>query len=361
MMKGIWFDDVHSHTDLNLVLSEINIPPAIPKTTFVDIPGGDGSVDLSEALGEVKFKDRGCSFTFTAFPDDDFEVKKRQVSNLLNGKRCKIIVDKDPDYYWIGRCSVDEYASDKRVHQIVVVATVAPYKLKRNVTREIVHLCGKNLLDPTRYFHSAGSVAYYENGTVYVNYSDYNGLVLRFGTIPVNPENNHVFSYDVVGGDRVVIAFFDKDGNNISEHASTVGNYLASYSGRYAAVGDGLRIPMTSDVASIQIGLCAMNTVGEDNFNEYSNLQLEIGNAVTTFEPFTPSTDPQEVTLTNGRKTVIPTVICTGETTLTFDGEEITLGDGTHKVLGLCLREGETSVTVSGSGIVEFKYQEGDL
>lgn len=137
-MKGIRFDDIHSYTDLNLVLSEVKIPPATVKTTFVDIPGGDGSVDLTEALGEVKYKDRACTFTFTVFPYDDFEEKKQQVSNLLNGKRCKIIVDKDPNYYWIGRCAINSYASDKNLHKIVVGATVAPYKLKHNQTSVVV-------------------------------------------------------------------------------------------------------------------------------------------------------------------------------------------------------------------------------
>ena len=134
MMNGISFGNVHSYYDLNLVLSEVKIPPATVKTKFVDIPGGDGSVDLTEALGEVKYKDRACKFTFTVFPFDDFETKKREVSNLLSGKRYKITVDKDPEYYWLGRCSVDEYASDKNLHQIVVGATVAPYKLRQTVT-----------------------------------------------------------------------------------------------------------------------------------------------------------------------------------------------------------------------------------
>ncbi len=74
-MKGIWFDDVHSYEHLNLVLSKISIPPAAAKTTYVNIPGGDGSVDLTEALGEVKFKDRNCTFTFTVFPYEDFTEK----------------------------------------------------------------------------------------------------------------------------------------------------------------------------------------------------------------------------------------------------------------------------------------------
>lgn len=133
-MKGIWFDNTHSYDDLNLILSKVDIPPAQPKTNYIDIPGGDGSVDLTEALGEVKFEDRACTFTFTANPQDNFEEKKTEVSNLLNGKRCKIKLDKDPDYYWEGRCSINEYASDRNLHQIVVGAVVAPYKLKKAQT-----------------------------------------------------------------------------------------------------------------------------------------------------------------------------------------------------------------------------------
>lgn len=134
-MKGIWFDNVHSYEDLNLYLSQVNIPPAIAKTNYIDIPGGDGSVDLTEALGEVKYKDREASITFTAFPQNDFEQKKREISNLLNGRQFKrIIVDKDPNYFWTGRCFVNEYASDRNLHKIVVSATLAPYKLKLNKT-----------------------------------------------------------------------------------------------------------------------------------------------------------------------------------------------------------------------------------
>lgn len=138
-MNGMHFGNIHSYYDLNLVLSEVSIPPATAKTNFVDIPGADGSVDLTEALGEVKYNDRECRFAFTVFPYEDFEVKKREVSNLLNGRRVKIIVDKDPDYYWDGRCSIDEYMSDKNLHKIVVGAVVAPYKLKHDVTKVVVN------------------------------------------------------------------------------------------------------------------------------------------------------------------------------------------------------------------------------
>lgn len=134
-MNGIWFDNIHSFDDLNLVLSKVSIPPAAVKTNYIDIPGSDGTVDLTEIFGKVTYKDRECEFVFTMLPQYDFEEKKREISNLLNGKRFKITVDKDPDYYWVGRCFVNEYASNKNLHQIVVGATVAPYKLKQEVTK----------------------------------------------------------------------------------------------------------------------------------------------------------------------------------------------------------------------------------
>lgn len=133
-MKGILFGDIHSYRDLNLILSKPVIPPAQVKVNMIDIPGGDGSIDLTEAHGKINYYDRECTFTFAVFPYEDFEQKKREVSNLINGKRFKITLDKDPDYYWIGRCYVNEYASDKKKYTIVIGATVAPYKLKQMET-----------------------------------------------------------------------------------------------------------------------------------------------------------------------------------------------------------------------------------
>lgn len=139
--KGIRFDDVHSYHDLNLILSAVSIPPATPKTDFIDVPGADGTLDLTEALGDVRYNDRDpARFVFTMNPADDlsdyaFECKKTEVSNALNGKLFKkITLDKDPDYYYTGRCTVSEYLSDKRIRQIVVTARLQPYKRKQNKT-----------------------------------------------------------------------------------------------------------------------------------------------------------------------------------------------------------------------------------
>lgn len=133
---GILFNDIHSYDDLNLILSDSYISPAKPKTNYIDIPGGDGSVDATEANGEVKFYDRDLKYTFTMHPQDTdtFEEKKTEVSNLLNGKLFKITQDKDEDYYYIGRCEVDDYLSDRNINQIVIIGKVKPYKYKQTET-----------------------------------------------------------------------------------------------------------------------------------------------------------------------------------------------------------------------------------
>lgn len=134
--KGIYFDDIHSYFDLNLILAPFVPTPAEPKTNYIDITGGDGSLDLTEGLGEVKYKDRPFNFTFSVNPSDKmtFDEKVSQVSNLLNGKWCKITLDRDPNYYWEGRSIVDKYAQNKALKQISIKATVRPYKLKQNET-----------------------------------------------------------------------------------------------------------------------------------------------------------------------------------------------------------------------------------
>lgn len=146
--KGVYFDNIHSFNDLNLIFAGAEIPPATPKENYIAVPGADGSLDLTEALGEVKYNDRsGCKFTFTMNPDGDlsdeaFEAKKTEISNLLNGTVRKITLDKDPDYYYLGRCTVNGYAQNKKIKQFVISAKVKPYKFKQTETVIPVELTG---------------------------------------------------------------------------------------------------------------------------------------------------------------------------------------------------------------------------
>lgn len=125
-MKGVYFDGKHSYIDFGLITSHISIGTPQPKTNYIDIPGGDGALDLTEATGPVRFNDRTLDFLFTMQGIN--EDRKTLISNYLHGQKRKIILDKDPDYYYFGRCTVDSFSSDGTMSQLKVTAQCDPYK-----------------------------------------------------------------------------------------------------------------------------------------------------------------------------------------------------------------------------------------
>lgn len=135
-MKGVIFGNIHSFNNLNLILSPFTPTPAEPQTNFLKVPGRDGLLDLTEANGEVKFNSREFEFIFTINPAEEktFDEKVSEVANALNGRMFKITLERDIDYYWLGRCVVNKYAQKKSIGQISVKATVDPYKLKQSET-----------------------------------------------------------------------------------------------------------------------------------------------------------------------------------------------------------------------------------
>ena len=135
MARGTDFGGIHSYRDLNLIQQKVVVAPATPKLNLIDIPGANGSKDLSEQpAGRVVFKDRKITWTFALYPGDNWPEKRREVSNALNGRRCRITLDEDPDYYFDGRLSVKSSTSSRTLRQITVEATCAPYMLLQTET-----------------------------------------------------------------------------------------------------------------------------------------------------------------------------------------------------------------------------------
>lgn len=134
-MKQAIFDNIKTKDDLHLVIIKQDIQPAVPKTNFIDIKGANGSIDLTESLGVgVLYSDRIIEWTFGVYPSDDWADKRSEVSSKLNGKRFKIILGDDPDYYYDGRLSVMAYETDRLAHTITVQAFCKPFKLKNERT-----------------------------------------------------------------------------------------------------------------------------------------------------------------------------------------------------------------------------------
>ncbi len=130
MYHSITFGTKNTWTDWKLVPTSRPVldPPAVKKV-LVDIPGSDGSIDLTESLtGYVKYENRKGSFEFKVHTKEDWVEVYSSILDYLHGQRMKIILEDDPGYYYYGRAYVNQWKSSKNYSLIVIEAEVDPYK-----------------------------------------------------------------------------------------------------------------------------------------------------------------------------------------------------------------------------------------
>ena len=134
-MKGIKFGNYHSFNDFSLILSQKTIGTPSPKTETIDIPGGDGVLDLTDFFGETKYNNRELSFEFsTIVPQSDFMSLFSRVQNALHGLKVQIILDEDSGWYYVGRITVSEWKAEKSIGKLTIDCDCEPYKVKVNDT-----------------------------------------------------------------------------------------------------------------------------------------------------------------------------------------------------------------------------------
>ena len=135
-MKGIRFDGFHTWDDFSLVLSpNPKIEAPTPKTETIEIPGADGELDLSEYFGDIKFKNRMLTFSFsTLVPKSEFWTLFSTIQDALHGKKMRVILDDDPEFYYYGRVSVSDWKAEKNIGKIVIEVDAEPYKYRLRPT-----------------------------------------------------------------------------------------------------------------------------------------------------------------------------------------------------------------------------------
>ena len=128
---SVYFDDYNSWDIWHLVPSA-RPTPSIPevRTNFVTIPGRSGSLDLTEALtGGIVYEDRELEIEFIVLDQEMYWMDIYQdVVSKIHGKKMKIRLVDDPEYYYIGRVTVGEFASNSDYSSISVTCQLEPYK-----------------------------------------------------------------------------------------------------------------------------------------------------------------------------------------------------------------------------------------
>lgn len=131
-------DDVKIHTlaDFNIVLTSFNLGVPTPKTSYVDVVGGNGTIDLTDVYGDVFYNDRIHDFNFFSIKTDfvGFAETMKNIIAFLSGKVFKITLDIDPEWYYIGRMELNKYTTTLQIANIGLKATCKPYKYKQYET-----------------------------------------------------------------------------------------------------------------------------------------------------------------------------------------------------------------------------------
>lgn len=131
MYHSITFGDKNTWDDWRLIPSSRPVfnPPA-QKVKTLDIPGGDGLIDLSQALtGYPVYQNRTGSIEFYVM--NDFKPWQNAYSDImdyLHGQTMRAILEDDPEYYYEGRFTINTWKSEKDWSKIVFDYSVAPYK-----------------------------------------------------------------------------------------------------------------------------------------------------------------------------------------------------------------------------------------
>lgn len=199
-MTTVLFDSIDSYTDLGLFLAEAEITEPEAKRTLVEVPGRDGQLDLSYALSSTtKYKNRSITFVFKAVDySNDWVPLYSSIANRLHGKRMRVTVSSDPDWYWDSFVTV-EHSSEFNVSTINIKCDTYPYRLRDHSevitsTTDIVNngvstvptlfvnntatvdIIGKNLLSYPYYYSGSKTI----NGVRFTVNSD--GTITANGT-----------------------------------------------------------------------------------------------------------------------------------------------------------------------------------
>ena len=88
-----------------LRIASFDFPKPQVKTTYVDVPGRNGLIDLSESLtGRPTYQNINGSVTFIVLKGASFDLKT--FVNTYHGKIMRIYTDEDSSHYYTGRATV---------------------------------------------------------------------------------------------------------------------------------------------------------------------------------------------------------------------------------------------------------------
>ena len=227
-MQTVTFGTKNSYKDFGLILTSKDIGLPDPKTEEVDLTGADGVIDLTEVLtDDIKYKQRKLQFTFTVIdPINTWSATLSEVTNYVHGKRLRVLLDWDKNYYYEGRCKVNQFKTNKRLATIVVDAEVDPYKLEVNSSSTPWIWDTFSFIDGIIYLNTVNV-----SGSATVNLLNRRKIVSPTFTVTSSMKVNHNgVTYDLPQGTTTVLGIRLTEGDNYVTFTGT-GKVTIDYKG----------------------------------------------------------------------------------------------------------------------------------
>ena len=140
MYHSIYFGTKNCYSDYHLIPSSRPvINPPEKKSNYIDIPGGNGSLDLSEALtGYPLFNNREGELEFYVENGHSWTDIYSKLLNEVHGKYMDIILEDSQEWVYKGRLFVDEWESptDGTWSVVTMKYIIEPYAVHRYINHK---------------------------------------------------------------------------------------------------------------------------------------------------------------------------------------------------------------------------------
>lgn len=145
---GVIIGTFNSNHFPNLHMTDFSTVEPTARRITVDVPGRDGLLDLSEYAGKLSYSNRTLTIQLEGVMFiNDFRDIQAELSRTVHDQECKIVLEYDREFYYVGRVSVSSSMSNPMHAVFTFTCDCEPYKYREHITSLSYDVEGERLLN----------------------------------------------------------------------------------------------------------------------------------------------------------------------------------------------------------------------
>lgn len=116
-----------------VLVEQHSIQPPVPKMFFQEVPGADGTADLSTSVaGRMTYNRRKITLNFQSeHTENRWTTILSELLREFHGKGGKLVFEDDQNYYYFGRMEVNGYERTRTYGKFTIIMDAEPYKYEK--------------------------------------------------------------------------------------------------------------------------------------------------------------------------------------------------------------------------------------